>query len=333
MGIIKNERELTEPVDLALPNGRLNPAAVGWTRKPLHNANLKGWGRNKRFEYWCITAPDFFLALNLANADYAVVLANFFLDRNTCENFAEGERHFLRPWRQNPMPKRTGQDSLVGVGDTMHMEFLDVPGGTLLKARTPRMEVEIMVQEAPDHESLGVVVPWDDKRFQYTRKDNCMPASGRVRIDGKVRDFESGYATLDHGRGRWPYQILWNWASGSGISQGREIGLQMGAKWTDGTPSTENALRIDGRIEKISQDLDWVYDTSDYMKPWKIGGDRVDLVFTPIHDRVSKFNMIVFAAEEHQCFGRFDGTVISENGETIAVENVPGWAEQVFRRW
>ena len=37
------EREINEPVDLAAPDGRrLNPDAVGWSRRPLHRANLRG---------------------------------------------------------------------------------------------------------------------------------------------------------------------------------------------------------------------------------------------------------------------------------------------------
>jgi len=35
---------LSAPVELCLPDGRLNPAAIGWTRRPLHTANLRGWG-------------------------------------------------------------------------------------------------------------------------------------------------------------------------------------------------------------------------------------------------------------------------------------------------
>lgn len=48
-----HERELTEPVDLAAADGRsLNPAARGWSRRPLHRANLRGgWGRTKRWDY------------------------------------------------------------------------------------------------------------------------------------------------------------------------------------------------------------------------------------------------------------------------------------------
>ncbi|WP_347813327.1 hypothetical protein [Actinomadura sp. KC345] len=43
-----HEREITEAVDLCLPSGRLNPDAVGWTRRPLHRADLRGRGRVKR---------------------------------------------------------------------------------------------------------------------------------------------------------------------------------------------------------------------------------------------------------------------------------------------
>ncbi|GHG48054.1 hypothetical protein GCM10011331_09540 [Flavimobilis marinus] len=35
------ERELTEPVDLCRPDGTLNPAAVGWSRRPLHRTALR----------------------------------------------------------------------------------------------------------------------------------------------------------------------------------------------------------------------------------------------------------------------------------------------------
>lgn len=58
-----HEHEITEPVDLCLPDGSLNPAAVGWSRKPLHRANLRGWGRTKRWEYWCVTTPTHLVAL------------------------------------------------------------------------------------------------------------------------------------------------------------------------------------------------------------------------------------------------------------------------------
>jgi hypothetical protein len=49
------EPELTKPVDLCTADGSLNPAARGWSRRPLHRANLDGrFGLNKRWDYWAI---------------------------------------------------------------------------------------------------------------------------------------------------------------------------------------------------------------------------------------------------------------------------------------
>lgn len=39
-----SEREITAEVDLCTPDGRSAQEAVGWTRRPLHHANLRGWG-------------------------------------------------------------------------------------------------------------------------------------------------------------------------------------------------------------------------------------------------------------------------------------------------
>ncbi|GAA3097385.1 DUF2804 family protein [Nonomuraea salmonea] len=55
--MVTHEREITAAVDLCLPDGRLDPRAVGWTRRPLHRANLRGWGRTKRWEYWGWSPP------------------------------------------------------------------------------------------------------------------------------------------------------------------------------------------------------------------------------------------------------------------------------------
>jgi hypothetical protein len=334
-GVHKSEPEITAPVDLCRPDGRLNPAAVGWSRRPLHRCNLQGWGRNKRFEYWCVTTPDLAVALNVSHGDYRVTLATFFLDIATKQGFSQAEIHWLPRGRCDPMSERSGQGDTVGRGDAMRIEMRQTAVGVKLFADTPRLKIDLDVVDGPDRECMGVVVPWDDIRFQYTRKANCLPVSGRVVVDGVTRDIggPDAFATLDHGRGRWPYSITWNWASGSGRSGGRTIGLQLGAKWTYGTPSTENSINIDGRVEKISQEHDWTYDRADWLKPWRIEGERVRLVFTPIYDRIADFDRLIVCSKEHQVFGWFDGEVVRKSGEIVPVERIFGWAEEVHRRW
>ena len=332
---MKPEREITQAVDLCDARGRLNPAAMGWSRTPLISANLQGWGRNKRFEYWCLSSPDLFAALNVSHSDYRVTLAGFFLDLRTLESISTAEIHWLPGKRVPDMPEISGAGPVHGVGRTMEVRIEQVEGGTSLHLRSPRLTIDAFAAEPPGHESMSVVVPWDTKRFQLTRKDNCRPASGTVTADGRSHALsaDTAYATLDHGRGRWPYSILWNWASASGRTDGHEIGLQFGAKWTDGTPATENSLRIDGRIHKISEVMEWRYDTADFLKPWTIRGAGVDVTFTPVFNRHSNFNRVIVLSREDQAFGHFDGAITAPDGQRLRVERLPGWAEEVHRRW
>ena len=75
----------------------------------------------------------------------------------------------------------------------------------------------------------------------------------------------------------------WNWGAGSGVVDGRVVGVQVGGRWTDGTGSTENALVVDGRVHKISEELAWDYDPADWLAPWRVHGELADLTFTPFH--------------------------------------------------
>ncbi len=101
-----HEREITEPVDLCLPDGRLNPDAVGWTRRPLHRSNLRGWGRVKRWEYWGIVTPRHIIGLVASSLDYAGVHGVWVLDRETGE---ESARDAVVPFARGAVfPDRSG---------------------------------------------------------------------------------------------------------------------------------------------------------------------------------------------------------------------------------
>ena len=55
------EPEITQPIQLCDEKGLLNPNAVGWSRSPRHDCNLRGhWPRKKRWNYWAIVTPHIF---------------------------------------------------------------------------------------------------------------------------------------------------------------------------------------------------------------------------------------------------------------------------------
>jgi hypothetical protein len=204
-------------------------------------------------------------------------------------------------------------------------------GGTTLTA-------EVGVTRPAAHETLNVVIPWSRDRFQFTSKQNTLPASGTVRLGDQEYMFEEGksFAVLDYGRGVWKYDCFWNWGAGSGIQSGKTVGLNLGGGWTDGTGMTESGICVDGRLTKIGDDLDFTYDARDYMRPWTVhtrASDAVDLTLTPFFERVAKTDLLVMGSEVHQVFGHYSGVVVTGAGESIPIEGLVGWVEQHKARW
>lgn len=332
------EREITTPVSLCLPSGRLNPDAVGWTRHPLHDTSgigrgLFGAGRTKRWEYWGVVTPNHVIALTISALDYATLSSLWLLDRATGE---EIERTVIGPLSCGvDLPATLAAGPARATARHLGIAVDEIDGGTRLRARTDRVWLDVVAHRPDGHESLGVVVPWSDRLFQYTVKDVARPAQGRLRVDGRGYPVpeDGSWAVLDHGRGRWPYSLSWNWGAGSGTTNGERIGIQIGGQWTRGTGSTENALFWRDRVHKISEELTWEYDRNDWLAPWRITGERAELILTPFHDRVSTMNLGVIAHATHQCFGTFTGWMAADDGTSVPVDGAVGWVEDVHNRW
>ena len=107
------------------------------------------------------------------------------------------------------------------------------------------------------------------------------------------------------------------------------------AGWTDGTPSTENGILVDGVLHKIGEDVRFEFDSTNYRRPWRIyteNSQTVDLTLTTEYERVAKSNLLIVNSEVHQLIGKFSGT-IRVAGETIRISQASGWAEDHKARW
>ena len=178
--------------------------------------------------------------MTISNLDYLAVNQLYVLDRATGEEIVTdvngvGFTGAKLPDDPGPLVARID-------GRKLTMEFSDHAGGTTLTARSDRVELEL--EAASSGDCLAVVVPWDDRRFQYTVKDLARPVTGSITVDGQSFDVAPGtaFGALDRGRGRWPYSLTWNWAAAAGVVGEDQLGVQLGGKWTDGTGSTENGL-------------------------------------------------------------------------------------------
>lgn len=197
----------------------------------------------------------------MASLDFVSVNDLWVLDRSTLEviedegvGFGDGAgAAFTLPGSVESGPAR-------GVLSDVRADIDQTPTGTRLRVVTPEVGFDILAAKPEGHERLAVTVPWSDEIFQYTVKDVARPARGFIEIGGKFLDVPDGsWAILDHGRGRWPSDIAWNWGAGAGkLEDGRVIGIQVGGKWTEGTGSTENAITVGTKLFKISEELRWV---------------------------------------------------------------------------
>ena len=335
------EREITQPVDLCLPGGKLNPDAIGWSRQPLHRCNLQGrWFSKKRWSYWAVTTEKNLFAISIFNRDYfggvGIHLADFVSNWSSGilvrTAFGTGLHmpDIVMATTSFHHPKITAVQRHTANQVVISVDAKDFEGEPL--------EAELTIIYPENHETLSVVIPWNDRTFQYTSKHNTLPAGGFVRLGKREMHFEGPqcFGCHDYGRGIWPRRFIWNWGAGSACQDGRYIGLNLGAKWTDGTGMNENGICVDGKVTKVSEDLVWKYDTSDYMKPWQITAPvtgRVHLDFAPAHERTGEQHMGPTYFIPHQVFGRYNGFVVTEAGERVEVHDLFGWAEEVHGLW
>jgi hypothetical protein len=339
------ENELTEPVDLCTPDGRhLNPAARGWSRHPLHRANLAGrWGRTKRWDYWAVLTDELIVSVTFADVDYLGIAAVEWIDVATGRC---GGRVATVPFgRGIDLPDVHGASPLHYLGRHLELDIRQDGSTTHFVATWAERDgtpgsLDIRVTAPSGQESLNVVIPWSDACFQFTSKQQALSAHGSITTHGQQRQLggEPGdaWGVLDVGRGRWPYRTRWNWAGGAGRSaDGRLVGLQFGGKWTEGTGFTENGVIVDGRLVKIGEELGWDYRWKDPLRPWRVtsGSGDLDVTLHPVHDRHARTAALVLSTEVHQVFGHWSGVVPDGAGSSIRLEGLLGFAEESRSRW
>jgi hypothetical protein len=340
---VTHEPELTEPVDLCTPDGaRLNPAARGWSRTPLHRANLHGqFGTNKRWDYWAVLAGDLVISAVYSNVDYVGLADVWWADLVTGERGGWGT--IVRGAEGFDLPELPGTAPLTINHGGLDLAITDDDAGTHLQAtwterdgRPGRLDVTVALP--PGHESLNVVIPWSDEVFNFTSKHQARPAAGEFEVGDRQWVLENdAWGVLDVGRGRWPSEITWNWGGGAGRSVDGEhvIGLQIGGKWTDGTGFTENGLIVDGLLTKLGHELTWEYDWEEPMKPWRVTdpGGQLDMVLTPRFDKHTKAAGKKRGSETHQVFGTWSGRLTTDDGLVLAFEHIQGFAEEARQSW
>lgn len=332
--------EITTPVNLCTSDGSLNPAAIGWSRQPLHRCNLSGrWPRKKRWDYWCVMTPSFAFSVTVASVDYFSLANVYLLDFH--ENRCFEATRVMPPGFGIYPGERVGESIHFSNGNA-HITIADTRKAVRLDVHWPGLarvglEAGIDIQRLPHYETLNVVVPWSLEQFQFTSKQTALPASGSVKLGERTYEVAGpeAFGVLDFGRGIWPYRTTWNWGTCAAPCGDDTVGLNFGGQWTDGTGATENGIRRNGILFKIQEPVCFEYDHANFTAPWRIHtseSDDVDLAFTPFYERKLGTNLLIIRSQVHQMFGRFNGHVRAGD-ERVLIQNGLGWAEEHIAKW
>lgn len=335
------EKEIIEKINLCDEKGNLNKKSIGWARKPIIKLNLKNhYLRKKRWNYWAFINDKCLFSVTITDLDYVGMAFIYFYDFNSKEFI---EKTITTPFGKCVEINNEVYSDTLFNNEKMKIKMIYENERTKIYVEvdnfnSKKLISELIVYQPKNYETLNVVIPWDKKHFQFTSKQEGLQFEGYISIDNEnyVFDKKNSFATLDFGRGIWPYKISWNWANAGGLSKNKRIGLNLGAKWTDNTGMTENAVVIEGKLLKISDNINFDYDKNDLMKPWILRtekNDKVNLIFEPVYKRLAKTNFLFIKSNIYQMIGYFSGYIRDEDNNKINIEKLPGCSEEHFAKW
>lgn len=303
--------------------------------------------RIKEWDYYCICGPDAVLALTIADNSYMGLESITLID---LEMRWQHTQSFMRafPMGKTALPATSAMGDVSVTRKRYSLSFKNDGKTRTLDARAEKffdgkpLTAHIELTDEPEH-SMVIATPFPGKprHFYYNQKINCLRAQGTVSFDGREYRFgkEDSMGVLDWGRGVWTYSNTWYWSSASGMADGHTFGMNLGYGFGDTSAATENMLFVDGKAHKLEHVTFHIPKKEDgkddFLKPWTVedGEGRLKLTFTPLLDRAALTSALVIESDQHQIFGYFNGTAVTDEGETIAVKDLLGFAEKVKNRW
>lgn len=343
------EKQITQTGPLLKPNGAL--AVRGWSHQPLLDANLENVNfyklkflqplRLKRWDYYGLTTKTHYFSFTVSDIGYLGMVFAYVID---FENKSMHEETLAIPFAAGV---NIARNSIEGITEYQNkkakLRFSTANDQRKLSIawknffQNKDLNAELELHQPSGHESMNLVIPIETNRFYFNRKINCLPAQGWVEYHGQRFDIapDAALGNLDWGRGVWAYDSFWVWASASGFTANRQtIGLNMGYGFGDTSAASENAFILDGKIHKIGK-LEFQYNPEDFMQPWQMVSEdqRLNLTFTPFFDRQAKTDVKILNSEVHQLFGKYTGTLVTDEGKTIEIQNLIGFAEEHHARW
>lgn len=345
------QNEITTPEELLDQRGHI--IREGYATLPhwryRRSAVKAPWWRIKEWDYYAVINQESGFGITITTSDlgYAGLFALCIVDLTKGE-WEQVDTLTVMPAGRTGFAERADEDNRILFRDKKLFLDLERQGDKrILKFASEAFSTisdgpvsgEVELHQPSRKPRMVIATSWKEKRsaFYYNQKINCMPATGRVQLGNREERFEptKSFGVLDWGRGNWTYRNRWFWASASAaLPGGIPFGFNLGYGFSDRSPASENMLFYNGIPHKLG-DVVFYFDESDYMKIWEMKDDqgRLELRFTPRLDRFANTNLLIIQSLQHQVFGHYNGHVLLDDGNKVELQQIPGFAEDVYNRW
>lgn len=340
------QNEILKMQKLLDPKGRvMNPGFAkkmlfDYSRKDIKACSLK----IKEWDYYLITNDDYGIAFTIADNSYLGFISVSLLDFknksyemfSTMKFFTMGKFH---------LPSSTVEGDIHFKDKKIEISYTVKDGNRLIECEVYDFKngipltASIVLDKVPE-ESMVIATPFKEnkKAFYFNQKINCMNANGIVTYGDNEITFKDNDGILDWGRGVWTYDNTWFWATASNKVDGVSFGLNLGYGFGDTSNASENMLFYDGKAHKLDQVSFGIPENKegyDLMKDWHFtsNDNRLNLTFSPILDRADRVSVLFILSDQHQVFGKFNGTVVLDNGTELEIKDLLGSAEVVHNKW
>lgn len=343
------QHEITKAGLLLDENGHITEAGYAkklikkYDRKMIKAGNL----RIKEWDYYLIYNQDYAVAITVDDNSYMGLNSLSLIDFNTTEETTKSFMSFMTKGKVG-LPATSEIGDVKVENKKYKFELLNNGKTRIIKVYVKNFKdkmdfnAEFRLTDEPQ-DSMVIVTPFKEKKthFYYNQKIVGMKASGKVQLGDNLIDFDSKStrAILDWGRGVWTYKNTWYWGAGTGIVKGHEIGFNIGYGFGDTSNASENMVFVDGIAHKLDQiTFNIPKDAKgkdDFMSKWTFSSNdkRFEMKFTPIIDRHSNTNALIISSNQHQVFGKFNGTIVLDDGKKIILKDFLAFAEKVVNKW
>ena len=323
-------KEVVDNKSICTKDGILSDYSIGWSKIPFKDCSIKNkFFMKKIWNRYIWIENNFIFSFFIISLDYSSILIVDFYDMKTKSTINKHMRcklskNIIIDDRINSYAYYEDKYRFINVlriNNYLHIEFM-------------WNGIDITSTINLDYESINAVIPWTYNHFHYTSKHISLESEGNFAINNNGYNLENSLAFIDYGRGIWQHKKSWNWLiSGFKSEAGEIIGINLASKYTDKTGVNENGIKIDGKVYKIYDDVEFIYDKENNIYNIKSKStDEVNIEFIPILYNDKTNRLLCFRLNQKQYIGYLNGIVTIKRKE-VKFNNIIGIIEDNFVKW